>query len=44
MSMLRAYAVAFASLLAGAAVVHAVYKPDLVRGGVGLGFLSRGSF
>lgn len=30
--MLRAYAVALGSLLTGAAVVHALYKPDLVRG------------
>lgn len=28
--MLRAYGVAFVSLLAGAAFVHAIYKPDLV--------------
>ena len=27
------YLVAIASLLAGASVVHALYKPDLVRGG-----------
>lgn len=40
MSMMRAYAVALASLLAGAAVVHAVYKPDLVSGGWCLSFLS----
>ena len=31
-SMLRAYAVALGSLLSGAAVVHQVYKPDLVGG------------
>ncbi len=30
MSWLKAYAVAITSLLAGAAVVHNVYKPDLV--------------
>lgn len=29
--MLKAYAVAVVSMLAGAAVVHNVYKPDLVR-------------
>lgn len=29
MSMMRAYAVALVSLLSGAAVVHALYKPDL---------------
>lgn len=27
--MLRSYAVAIASMLAGASVVHAIYKPDL---------------
>ena len=31
--MLRAYAVALSSLLSGAAAVHAVYQPDLVRWG-----------
>ncbi len=30
MSWLKAYAVAITSLLAGAAVVHNIYKPDLV--------------
>jgi hypothetical protein len=30
MSMMRAYAVALGSLLSGAALVHAFYKPDLV--------------
>lgn len=30
--MIKAYAVALASLLAGATFVHNVYKPDLVRG------------
>ena len=30
MGYLAAYAVAFASLLAGASVVHLIYKPDLV--------------
>ena len=30
MSYYKAYAVAFASLLTGAAVVHNIYKPDLV--------------
>lgn len=29
--LLKAYAVALASLLAGAAFVHSIYKPDLVR-------------
>jgi hypothetical protein len=29
--ILKAYAVALASLLAGAAFVHSIYKPDLVR-------------
>ena len=29
------YAVALASLLAGASVVHELYKPDLVSGGGG---------
>jgi hypothetical protein len=32
---LRAYGVAFASLLVGAAVVHAIYKPDLTIPGFG---------
>ena len=31
MSYLKAYGVALLSLLAGATVVHHVYKPDLVR-------------
>lgn len=31
MSWLKAYAVAITSLLTGAAVVHNIYKPDLVR-------------
>jgi hypothetical protein len=30
MSYLRAYAVAFVSMLGGAAFVHNIYKPDLV--------------
>ena len=30
MGYLAAYAVAFASLLAGASVVHYIYQPDLV--------------
>jgi hypothetical protein len=29
--LLKAYSVALISLLAGAAVVHNLYKPDLVR-------------
>lgn len=32
MSYLKAYAVAMASLLAGATVVHHVFKPDLASG------------
>jgi hypothetical protein len=31
MGMIKAYAVALFSMLAGAAVVHNIYKPDLVR-------------
>ena len=30
-SWIKAYAVAIASLLSGAAVVHNIFKPDLVR-------------
>jgi len=32
MGWAKAYAVAFVSLLSGAAVVHNIYQPDLVRG------------
>ncbi|CAI7765685.1 unnamed protein product [Closterium sp. NIES-53] len=32
--MIRSYAVAIASLLAGASVVHNIYKPDLTIPGV----------
>ena len=34
MSYYKAYAVAIGSLLTGAAVVHQIYKPDLVRKGL----------
>ena len=30
-SWIKAYAIAIASLLSGAAVVHNIFKPDLVR-------------
>ncbi|GJP65090.1 hypothetical protein CLOP_g21996 [Closterium sp. NIES-67] len=35
--MIRSYAVAIASLLAGASVVHSIYKPDLTIPGVDSG-------
>jgi hypothetical protein len=46
MSNLKAYAVAIASLLAGASVVHAVAKPDKripVRGGGGAAAAAAGA-
>ena len=39
MSWLKAYTVAIVSLLSGAAVVHNIYKPDLVRLGQALELL-----